>query len=88
MTKLDLTDEGDNALAVAGTVKSAVAGGSEEGQNLADADYGTPDDLAAVEAVQAAVKAGADAEVDDAVANSKVAAATDYVAARSAFMEK
>jgi hypothetical protein len=88
MSKLDLTDEGDNALAVAGTVKSAVAGGSEEGQNLADADYGTPDDLAAVEAVQAAVKAGADAEVDDAVANSKIAAATDYVAARSAFMEK
>ena len=46
-----------------------------EGENLADADYGTPDDLAAVEAVQAAVKAGADAEVDDAVAKSKHAAA-------------
>ena len=38
-SELDLSDEeGDNALAVASSVKGAVGGGSEEGENLADAE--------------------------------------------------
>ena len=88
-SKLGLEDEGgDSNVAVAAAVKDAVGDRSAEGQNLADADYGTPDDLAAVEAVQEAVKAGADAEVDDAVAASKTAAVNDYVATKADFMEK
>ena len=88
-SKLGLEDDGgDNAVAVAAAVKDAVGERSSEGSNLADEDYGTPDDLAAVEAVQEAVKAGADAEVDDAVAASKTAAVNDYVAAKADFMAK
>ena len=88
--KLDMADEGgDEGLQVASAVKDAVGDNSEEGGDLGEADYvGPPDDTAAVEAVQAAVKAGADAEVDDAVAKSKQAALNDYAAAKSDFLDK
>ena len=88
--KLDMADEGgDQGLQVAAVVKDAVGDNSAEGGDLGEADYvGPPDDTAAVEAVQAAVKAGADAEVDDAVAKSKQAALSDYAAAKSDFLSK
>ena len=88
--KLDMADEGgDEGLQVASAIKDAVGDNSEEGGDLGEADYvGPPDDTAAVEAVQAAVKAGADAEVDDAVAKSKQAALNDYAAAKSDFLDK
>ena len=87
MSQLDMADEGgDEGLQVAATVKGAVGGGSAEGENLGDEDYGTPEDMAAVQAVQAAVKAGAEAEVDDAVAKSKAAALTDYASTKTGFM--
>jgi len=84
-SQLDMTDEGDAGVASASAVKKTVGDKSTEGQDLLSDE---PDDMAAVKAAQAAVKAEADAEVDDAVAKSKKDAVTDYAAARSDFMAK
>jgi len=78
----------DNDLAVAKTIKAEVGDKSSEGENLGDADYGAPDDMQNIAAVQAAVQAGADSEIDDAIAKSKTDAIASYVAAKSDFMGK
>jgi len=94
-SKLDMMDEGDKDLQVATSIKSAVGDKTAEGSNLtsgepasSDEPFATPDEMKAIEQVQAAVKAAADAEIDEAVASSKHAAMTDYVGARDKFLEK
>jgi hypothetical protein len=80
-----LADENDQAVAVAAAVKSVDGDTSAEGGNLGDGDM---PDMDAIKKVQAAVKAAADAEVDDAVAASKDAATSSYAASREHFMQE
>jgi hypothetical protein len=94
-SKLDMMDEGDKDLQVATSIKSAVGDKTAEGSNLTSGEpassgepFATPDEMKAIEQVQAAVKAAADAEIDEAVASSKHAAMTDYVGVRDKFLEK
>ena len=88
-SKLDMADEGDKDVAVAATIKDTVGDKSTEGTNLTSGEpaWGTPDDMKAVEKVQAAVKAAADAEIDEAVASSKRAAMSSYTDSRNKFLE-
>jgi len=89
-SKLDMADEGDKDVQVATTIKNTVGGKSEQGGNLTSGEpsYGTADDMKAVAQVQAAVKAAADAEVDEALATSHAAAKSSYTQTRDHFLAK
>lgn len=90
ISKLDMADEGDKSVQVAAAIKDTVGEKSAEGTNLTSSEpaYGSPDDMKAVEEVQAAVKAAADAEVDEAVATSQAAAKSSYAETRDNFLKK
>jgi hypothetical protein len=90
LSKLDMADEGDKDLSVASTIKEAVEDKSSEGANLTSSEppWASPSEIKAVEQVQEAVKAAADAEIDEAVATSKKAAASSYHQSRNHFMDK
>lgn len=89
-SKLDMSDEGDKDLQVANTIKETVGDKSAEGANLTSSEhpFADPAEMKAIEKVQEAVKAAADAEIDEAVATSKESAKSSYAETRTHFLEK
>lgn len=89
-SKLDMSDEGDKDLQVANSIKETVGDKSAEGANLTASEppFADPAEMKAIEKVQEAVKAAADAEIDEAVATSKQSAMSSYAETRNHFLEK